>query len=151
MSNPFAPDRFERDELHADARRFEDGMPNFSALFVLRNAPRVLGGVGIDAIERHSGALAALLLSGFRELGLEPFTPDDPAQRAGIVSASLPDSERLVAAPAREGVHVWGREGCPRASVHAYLVGNRCRELRRSMPAAVGAASHCGWHDGRTP
>jgi selenocysteine lyase/cysteine desulfurase len=66
----FAADRFDRYELHPDARRFEEGMPNFPAMFVLVNALEFLLSIGISDIAAHSGALASRLLAGLVEAGI---------------------------------------------------------------------------------
>ena len=106
--------------LLPDARRFEEGMPNFPALFVLADACEFLLSVGIGRIEAHNGELAGLVLAGLVEMGLAPLTPRDQDVRGAIVSFEVPGAEEITAALAESGVHVWGRDGRIRISPHLY-------------------------------
>jgi selenocysteine lyase/cysteine desulfurase len=50
---PADPGRY---EFFPDARRFEEGMPNFPALYVLNNALDFLLSIGVDRIAAHNEA-----------------------------------------------------------------------------------------------
>jgi len=120
VKDPFALDRFDRYELLPDARRFEEGMPNFPGIFVLANALEFLLSIGLNQIAEHNIALATRLLAGLIEAGVDPLTPLDPQARAAIVSFESSHAEEIALTLARRGVHVWGRDGRVRMSPHLY-------------------------------
>lgn len=120
LSDPFAPDRFERLAWHPDARRFHAGMPAFGAVFVLEAAIRALQDTGIDTIEAHVSALGTHLLHGLAALGIRPLTPSDPRHRAGIVAYETAAFADVGAALDAAGVDVWARDGRVRISFHHY-------------------------------
>lgn len=116
----FTPDRFSSYALHPDARRFEEGMPNYLGLYVLDSALELLGEIGVDGVAEHDSRLAGRLIDGYARLGVEPLTPADPAQRAGIVAiehANCADIARLLA---EQDIFVWGKDGRVRAATHLY-------------------------------
>ena len=114
---PADPDRY---EFFPDARRFEEGMPNFPALYVLNNALEFLLSIGIDRIAAHNEALASKLINGLLAEGIKPLTSKEPRSRASIVSFETAQPERIAAELAQRGVHVWGRDGRLRVSPHLY-------------------------------
>jgi cysteine desulfurase / selenocysteine lyase len=114
---PADPDRY---EFFPDARRFEEGMPNFHALYVLNNALEFLLSIGVDRIAAHNEALAAKLMNGLLAAGIKPLTSTESQSRASIVSFETAEPERIAAELARRGVHVWGRDGRLRISPHLY-------------------------------
>jgi len=114
---PADPDRY---ELLPDARRFEEGMPNFPALYVLNNALEFLLSTGVDRIAAHNEALASKLISGLLSAGIRPLTPAEPQARASIISFETTQPERIAAELARRRVHLWGRNGRLRISPHLY-------------------------------
>lgn len=116
----FDPKRFERYELWPDARRFEEGMPNYLGLTVLENALKLLLAFGVENIAAHVRPLVDRLYAGVQELGLTPLTPADPAQRAGIVSLAAPRCGEVTARLKERQVYVWGRDNRLRLSVHLY-------------------------------
>ena len=116
----FAPDRFSRYTLHPDARRFEEGMPNYLGLYVLDSALELLGRIGIDAIAEHDSRLAGRLLDGYARLGVEPLTPADPAERAGIVAIEHPSCAEIARRLAERQVFAWGKDGRLRVATHLY-------------------------------
>lgn len=116
----FPPDRFERYELLPDARRFEEGMPNYPAMFVLENGLSYLMRTGITAAAEHRARLVARVMAGLDELGVCPLTTRNPHARGPIVSFETARPAALVEALARQGVHVWGRDGRLRVSPSLY-------------------------------
>ena len=114
---PADPDRY---EFFPDARRFEEGMPNFPALYVLNNALEFLLSIGIDRIAAHNEALASKLINGLLAEGIKPLTSTEPRSRASIVSFETAQPERIAAELVQRGVHVWGRDGRLRISPHLY-------------------------------
>jgi selenocysteine lyase/cysteine desulfurase len=116
----FAADRLETYHLWEDARRFEEGMPNYPALFVLDNALDYLAALGAPAIASKIERLASRAVAGLRAQGWDLLTPAEPAARAGIVSFREPSAKGIVAALRDRHVFVWGGEGRVRLSAHAY-------------------------------
>jgi selenocysteine lyase/cysteine desulfurase len=116
----FPPDRFDAYELQPDARRFEEGMPNFPALFVLENSLSFLRSIGPERIAAHTALLVADTMAGLDQLGIEPLTTRDPSARAGIVSFETPLAIEAAARLAASDVHVWGKDGRLRMSPYIY-------------------------------
>jgi selenocysteine lyase/cysteine desulfurase len=133
----FPPDRFARYELFDDARRYEEGMPNYPALYVLTNALAHLAALGIERIAAHNTALIDRLMSGLLAAGVEPLTPANPSARGAIVSIETNQPEQIVAELARRGVHVWGRDGRVRLSAHLY---NDETDVDRTLEILPGIA-----------
>jgi selenocysteine lyase/cysteine desulfurase len=120
VRDQFAPDRLERYHLWEDARRFEEGMPNYPALFVLDNALDYLASLGPEPIAAKIERLATRAVEGLRSQGWDLLTPADPSARAGIVSFREPSAKGIVAALRERNVFVWGGEGRVRLSAHFY-------------------------------
>jgi cysteine desulfurase / selenocysteine lyase len=120
VRDQFAADRLETYHLWEDARRFEEGMPDYSALFVLDNALDYLASLGPAAIAAKIERLASRAVEGLRAQGWDLLTPAEPKARAGIVSFREPSARGIVAALRERNVFVWGGEGRVRMSAHVY-------------------------------
>lgn len=107
-------------ELHDDARRFEEGMPNYPAIFVLENALTFLEEIGVNRIAAYNASLITQAMSGLEELGIVTLTTRDPDARASIVSFETPLAAEVVSRLGKSGIHVWGRDGRIRMSAHLY-------------------------------
>lgn len=116
----FPSDRFDRFELFPDARRFEEGMPNYPGLFVLENALSFLLSVGVERISEHVAGVVMAVMKGLDDMGVQPLTTRDSAARGAIVSFETRHAERVVTELEREGIRVWGRDGRVRISPHLY-------------------------------
>lgn len=116
----FPPQRFERYELFKNARRFEEGMPNYGAMFVLENGLSYLMKLGIDLTARHRARLVSRTMDGLLALGITPLTTTNAAARGSIVSFEAVEPSELVESLARRNVHVWGRDGRLRISPSLY-------------------------------
>lgn len=116
----FDPQRFERYDLLPDARRYEEGMPNYLGLMVLENALQFLLAFGIENVTAHVRPLVDRLYTGLREMGLEVLSPADPAERAGIISIAAPHCGEVMALLKERNVFVWGKDGRVRMSAHLY-------------------------------
>ena len=120
VANLFPLDPSEKYELWPDARRFEEGMPNYLAMFVLENAMRYLLELGIERISDYVGSLVDRIYGGLEELGIAPLTTRNRSDRAGIVSFESPNAAHLLAGLAESGIVAWGRDGRLRMSAHIY-------------------------------
>jgi selenocysteine lyase/cysteine desulfurase len=106
--------------LHADARRYEEGMPNLLGISVLESALLNLETVGIVNIERHNRALADRLRGGIRSLGLRLLCPDDTTPRASIVAFEFAQHDVIARELEAIGTTVWAGDGRVRLSPHLY-------------------------------
>ena len=71
--------------LKSDATRFEEGSYNSIGLYGLNTAIELLLEVGIPTIERKILELTSILIAGLEDKGYYVTTPEDDAERAGIV------------------------------------------------------------------
>jgi selenocysteine lyase/cysteine desulfurase len=126
---------------HADARRFEAGMPSYPAIYALHDALELLETFEPPWIEervrRHAGSIHELC----RELGLHLLTPADPDRRAGIVAFADPRAQQIGDALAAQGVIAWYRDGRVRFSPHFYTGDADIQELREILPVVLDSLS----------
>jgi selenocysteine lyase/cysteine desulfurase len=120
ITDSFAPDRFERFALREGAARFTNGMPNFPAIYVMRESLAFLIQLGIGQIDLALKPAVKQLREGIRSLGFELLTPPDELYASGIVSVACDAPEELGRALQDRGVIVWAGDGRLRASVHIY-------------------------------
>ena len=120
----FAPDRLVTYSLWPDARRFEEGMPSYPALYVLQDTLSYLIDIGIETISQDLTKLTDRLLKGLLAMGVEPLTPLEPVHRAGIVSFESALHRGIVDSLSERNIFVWGREGRVRISPHFYNSAN---------------------------
>ena len=106
--------------FHDDARRFETGLLDYTAVYTLHAALGFLNQVGMPYIAERVLALSGQVHDGLERLGITPLTPRDPTQRAGIVSFETPHYQQIGEALHDAGVHVWYKEGRVRISPHFY-------------------------------
>ena len=120
--------------LHAGARRFEEGLPDYGALSVLVETLRASSGWRND-IARHNEQIGQRLMEGFQLAGLDVIAPG--ATRSSIVSFRHPEFESLRTALLDDGIHVWARDGRVRFSGHIYTtlddVDNALHSLRKAV------------------
>lgn len=120
VPNVFTPDRYERYELKAGARSLAGGMPNFPALYGIRQSLRFLLDVGVDSIWREMGPLVEEMRAGLAGLGCQMLTPEGEQYASGIAAFSHERAEAIGAALAERDVIVWAGDGRVRASLHLY-------------------------------
>ncbi len=120
VANLFPFDPKEKYQLWPDARRFEEGMPNYPAMFVLENAMRYLLELRIERISNYVGSLVDRIYKGLEDLGITPLTTRSRSDRAGIVSFESPNAAHLLAGLAESGIVAWGRDGRLRMAPHIY-------------------------------
>jgi cysteine desulfurase/selenocysteine lyase len=73
--------------------KFEAGTPDISGAIAMETAVDYLEGVGHDRILAHEQALVGYALERLREIpGIRLFGPEDPDERAGVVSFTIPEA-----------------------------------------------------------
>jgi cysteine desulfurase/selenocysteine lyase len=141
----FTPDRFERFEYKPGAARLVAGMPNFPAIYALREGLDYLLGAGVASIDDGLRQLVARLRAGLAARGFDLLTPDGPEYASGIVAFAHPRAQEAGAALEREGVVVWAGDGRVRASVHLYNDESDIDALLTAVDrAAAGAGTARG-------
>jgi cysteine desulfurase/selenocysteine lyase len=120
VESVFAPDRYERYTLRADAGRFEPGYLNFPAIYALNESAPYLLAIDGRRLADHVHALGDRLIAGLARLGLTVTTPADRGRRGASVTFVHDEAAALGAALAERAVHVWAGDGRVRASTHAF-------------------------------
>jgi cysteine desulfurase/selenocysteine lyase len=116
----FPSDGFSSYEMFDDARRFEEGMANYPAMFVLQNSITYLMSLGIERVGAHNSMLVDQLMAGLDDLAIVPLTTRNHAERGSIVSFETPFAAELAQRLADQGTIVWGRDGVLRISPSLY-------------------------------
>lgn len=127
--------------FHDDARRFETGLLDYTAVYTLHAALEYLNHVGMPYVTERVLALSGQVRDGLERLGIAPLTPSDPAQRAGIVSFETPHYQRIGAALHAAGVHTWYKEGRVRISPHFYNTDADAAACHAALAEAVHVCS----------
>ena len=122
--------------FHDDARRFETGLLDYTAVYTLHAALGFLNQVGMPYITERVLALSGQVHDVLAGLGISPLTPHDPAQRAGIVSFETPHYRQIGDALHAAGVHVWSKEGRVRISPHFYNADTDVAACHTALAAA---------------
>lgn len=120
IADLFEPNREGRYTLWPDARRYEEGMPVYGALYTLEASLALLETAGRDVVEATVAARVERAIAALGPLGIPTLASPDARQRAGIVVFEADDAEGVADALARHDVLVWGREGRVRVSPHLY-------------------------------
>ena len=118
--NMFTPKRTTEFELWPDARRFQEGLPNYAGICLLRSSLLAIEEVGIDKIFAKNRSLVKTLLAEMENLGLRPFGYDMLDRHSPIVAFETKDYERVGASLIASGIIVWARDGRVRISPHFY-------------------------------
>lgn len=85
-------------KLHDDAMRFQGGIPNLVGVVGALAGLELLEQIGRPFIERRVGQLTRYLLDELESLGVSLWTPQEDAERAGIVFFRTPEAQKLHAA-----------------------------------------------------
>lgn len=140
VADAFDPERLSVSRLHADARRLEDGMPNYLGLAVLVESLAFLESLGVAARARRTSELLDVLVAGLDARGIA-YGPTDPDRRVGIVTIPMPGAESVAASLADQGLHVWGREGVLRVSPYIYNMPEELERLAGLLPHPLTEAA----------
>ena len=120
IADLFEPIHAARYTLHPDARRFEEGMPSYGALFTLEATLDLLESLGQDVVEATIRARVRQARDGLAALRIPTLASPDERERAGIVAFETERFAEITAALAARDISVWGRDGRVRISPHAY-------------------------------
>jgi selenocysteine lyase/cysteine desulfurase len=104
------------------ARSMEYSTMGYGSAVALGRALEYVNDLGVDRVLAHDQALAARLADGLRTLGATVLTPEDDANRGGIVTARYPgrDGEEVAGRLNDAGVIVSPRFGATRFSLHYF-------------------------------
>ena len=116
----FTPNRFESFSYKDGAARLVLGMPNFPAIYALKEGVNYLLTIGVETIESRLRPLVDQLRGGLAQRGFTMLTPAAAEFASGIVSFEHPRAEAIGAGLERAGVIVWAGDGRVRISVHLY-------------------------------
>ena len=120
VSRMFTPNRISEFELWPDARRFQEGLPNYAGICLLRSSLTAIEEVGIEGIFEKNRSLMRTLLSEIEKIGIQPFGHDMPNRHSPIVAFETEDFERIGTSLISSGIIVWARDGRVRISPHFY-------------------------------
>jgi cysteine desulfurase / selenocysteine lyase len=119
------------------ARRYENGTQNYCGITALEASTSTLLEVGIGNIAEHVSALTDAVIAMCDELGFDTLTPRDRAHRAGIVSFTCPDPQRMFDRLTANRVMVSMREGMLRIAPHFYNTIEDIGALRSVLAVAA--------------
>lgn len=105
------------EEPYSDARRYQEGLPDYAALAVLHASIEQLAPMRGEIVH-HNRAVTTILRDGLLSLGASVLAPDAP--RGSIVAFESPRFAEIAASLAEAGVVVWARDGRVRLSPHGY-------------------------------
>lgn len=127
--------------FHDDARRFETGLLDYTAVYALHAALGFLQQVGMPYITERVLDLSNQVLDSLAQLEITPLTPRAAHQRAGIVSFETPHYAEIGEALRVAGVHVWAKEGRVRIAPHFYNSDADVAACHAALEEAVAAPS----------
>jgi selenocysteine lyase/cysteine desulfurase len=147
QTNPFAFD-VKKLELSPTARRFEAGTPAIPNLYAAKRGIELLQSIGLAEVAAHIAGLAAALVSGAREMGIELKTPIDSV--GPLVVLRSKDSDALVAKLAARDIVASCRYDGLRIAFHVYNttddVDAVLRVLKQNLDLLVRDRTPAGWH-----
>lgn len=128
--------------FHDDARRFETGLLDYTAVYALHAALGFLQQVGMAHVTERVLDLSGQVLASLARLGITPLTPREPQQRAGIVSFETPRYGEIGEALRDAGVQVWAKEGRVRISPHFYNADADVAACHAALEEAIAVPRH---------
>lgn len=120
VAHMFTPNRTSEFELWPDARRFQEGLPNYAGICLLRSSLIAIKEVGIEQIFQKNQSLMRTLISELEKLGVHPFGYDMPDRHSPIVAFETEDFERIGSSLIDSGIIIWAKDGRVRISPHFY-------------------------------
>jgi len=132
VSEMFGENRTSKFNLWPDARRFQEGLPNYPGILLLRNSLKAIQAVGIESIWEKNRALLKELMGELISRELKPFGLDQPERHSPIVAFESDDFERIGRELIDSGIIVWAKDGRVRISPHFY---NSSEDIQRFSTA----------------
>ncbi len=120
VSQMFSENRTAEFELWPDARRFQEGLPNYPGISLLRSSLEAIQSVGIQSICAKNQTLLHLLMGELTDRGFKPFGFDKLDRHSPIVAFETEDFQRIGKSLVDSGIIVWAKDGRVRMSPHFY-------------------------------
>lgn len=120
VSQMFGENRTSEFELWPDARRFQEGLPNYAGIAILQSSLNSIRGVGIESIWQKNQSLLGQLMSGLLARGIKPFGFDQLNRHSPIVAFESDKFEQIGRSLIDLGITVWAKDGRVRMSPHFY-------------------------------
>ena len=130
VSNPFNFFDYDPDRLRDDASRYENGTLNFPGIAALNASLKFHGEFGFAEIEKRVLDHSGYLITRFKSHGVKVLTPENQAERAGIISVEIEKPEEVLERLLKKNIIAAVRGGKLRLSPHFY---NTEEELRTAM------------------
>ncbi len=102
------------------ASKFEAGTPPIPSIYAGVAGMDLMNEIGIEATERHIGALTDYLIEELDRIGAKLVTPRDPSLRGPMIAVASTDEYALVDALKQESILTSSRDGNIRLSWHCY-------------------------------
>lgn len=143
LANLWDDDVYDAPRFHDTAARFELAIPDLAAVAASTAGIRLLLETGMETVEERVLDLSGRCLDGLRSRGATPFTPDEPAQRAGVVAVPVADAALIVAGLRARGVDVWCNPAGTllRIDPHAF---NTSDDVDRALAGLAEIAAEAG-------
>ena len=145
IQNLFSSDRFESFSHKDGAAALTPGMPNFPAIYALREGINAILAEGPERIDATLKPLVRDLRQGLADRAFDLLTPAGPQFASGIVSFAHENPEWLGAQLAGQRVIVWAGDGRLRISIHLY---NDRSDVDRFFAALDSLGQSAAGHDG---
>ncbi|MFW5837038.1 MAG: aminotransferase class V-fold PLP-dependent enzyme [Desulfovibrionaceae bacterium] len=108
-------------QIKNDARAFEAGTLNLAGILGLKTSLDMMLGLGLPAIQQRVHGLGGQIIRGLKERSIKVATPENAAERAGIVSFDPPSNTIMLHRYlADQGVVCSLRQGLIRLAPHFY-------------------------------
>jgi selenocysteine lyase/cysteine desulfurase len=136
LKNPQEYDNYDQ-PYKPNARRFEEGSHNLMSIIALGSSLRLLLEVGIPVVQARIQELTDELTTKVRQKNYEVITPENPQQRAGIVSfykKGIDPMPIALALQREQKIMIAARRGFFRASPHFYNDSAELEQLVSALP-----------------
>jgi len=125
--------------LSETATRFEVGSPCLLSLVGAREALKMLLNIGIDKIQERLAELTDHLITTVKNSGFELQTPEEPANRSGIVNFKTKAPKKVVEGLGNKGIIVSARANGIRVSPHFYNTEDEIDKAMSQVRSLAGA------------
>ena len=134
VNNPFNFFDYDTDRIRNDASRYEGGTLNFPGITALNASLNFFQEFGFKEIENRVLEYSAYLISRLMKHGVNVLTPENPAERAGIVSMEIEQPEEVLQRLEKKNIIAAVRGGKLRLSPHFY---NTEEELKMAVNVII--------------